>query len=89
MDKCCLNAFWLDQFCLEARWVWFYWNQCLQLNKNETTTGISACSLTKMKQADSLERRSLRIYPQLDYTTDIHKYVKVHFDIDIIYNNTL
>lgn len=63
--------------------------QCLQLNKNETTTGISACSLTKMKQADSLERRSLRIYPQLDYTTDIHKYVKVHFDIDIIYNNTL
>ena len=53
------------------------------------STGISVCSLTKMKQADSLERRSLRIYPQLDYTTDIHKYVKVYFDIDIIYNNTL
>ena len=42
-----------------------------------------------MKQADSLGRRSLRLFSWLAYTTDIHKYVKVHFDIDIIYNNTL
>lgn len=48
-------------------------------------TGISVCSWTEMRRADSLKTWSVRIFLWLDSITDIHKYVKIYFDTNVTY----